>query len=72
MTHTHAQYLSMAQGPEDEVESEEVVVVEEEEEEEEVVEEDNDDDDDDDDDRELDAKAKSRIVAELLARKRRR
>jgi hypothetical protein len=30
-----------------------------------------DDDDDDDDDRELDAKAKSRIVAELLARKRR-
>jgi hypothetical protein len=34
--------------------------------------EDDDDDDDDDDDRELDAKAKSRIVAELLARKRRR
>jgi hypothetical protein len=30
------------------------------------------DDDTDDDDRELDAKAKSRIVAELLARKRRR
>jgi hypothetical protein len=30
-----------------------------------------DDDDDDDDDRQLDAKAKSRIVSELLARKRR-
>ena len=30
------------------------------------------DDDDQDDDRELDAKAKSRMVAELLARKRRR
>ena len=33
---------------------------------------DDDDGDDDDDDHELDAKAKSRVVAELLARKRRR
>jgi hypothetical protein len=32
----------------------------------------NEQDDDDDDDRELDAKGKSRVVAELLARKRRR
>ena len=36
------------------------------------VNEQDDDDDDDDDDRELDAKAKSRVVAELLARKGRR
>jgi hypothetical protein len=37
-----------------------------------VNEQDDTDHDDDDNDRELDAKAKSRIVAELLARKRRR